>query len=62
MAIDPVCGMEVDESTAPSRARYGSRDYYFCTPLCLERFMDDPRRYVSIEEDESSLRHLFRLR
>jgi Cu+-exporting ATPase len=34
---DPVCGMTVDERTAPSTDRAGSR-YYFCSPECQRTF------------------------
>src|ERR1051325_2732611 len=42
MAIDPVCGMTVDEATAPAKAEYGARTYYFCAPGCKRRFEADP--------------------
>ena len=42
MPIDPVCGMTVEESTAPAKAEYGGRTYYFCAPGCKRRFEADP--------------------
>ena len=42
MSIDPVCGMTVEESTAPAKTEYGGRTYYFCAPGCKRRFDADP--------------------
>lgn len=41
----PVCGMAVDERTAPS-ALYDAQTYYFCSQECREAFVADPGRYV----------------
>jgi P-type Cu+ transporter len=38
MAIDPICGMTVDERTAASAVRDGVR-YYFCAEGCRRRFL-----------------------
>ena len=38
MAIDLICGMEVDEETALS-AEYEGKTYYFCNPSCREKFL-----------------------
>jgi Cu+-exporting ATPase len=45
-SIDPVCGMRVDPTTAAGSASYEGRTYYFCNPRCLQRFEQDPPRYV----------------
>ena len=39
MAVDPVCGMQVDEATAISAEREGTV-YYFCCEHCRSRFLD----------------------
>jgi Cu+-exporting ATPase len=44
MAIDPICGMTVDPSTAAGQYEYKGRTYYFCAPSCLETFKADPER------------------
>ena len=36
-AIDPVCGMMVDETTG-FRAERGGKTYFFCSARCLEKF------------------------
>src|SRR5262249_23904289 len=38
MAIDPVCGMTVDEATAISAVRDG-QTYYFCCEHCRSKFL-----------------------
>jgi YHS domain-containing protein len=46
MATDPVCNMSVDEKTAPARATYQGRTYYFCSNDCKTQFEKQPERYV----------------
>ncbi|HBY96728.1 MAG: YHS domain-containing protein [Ardenticatenaceae bacterium] len=47
MAIDPVCGMEVDEKKAAARAEHMGNTYYFCSPGCKVAFEKDPHRYTA---------------
>src|SRR3989454_1124933 len=42
MPIDPVCGMSVDEKTAPATAVHNGTTYYFCAPGCKRTFEKDP--------------------
>lgn len=46
MAIDPVCGMQVDESSAQWTSEYKGKTYYFCAPGCKNSFDKDPEKYV----------------
>lgn len=46
MSKDPVCGMMVDEATAPAKSEYKGRTYYFCMPACKKKFDADPERYA----------------
>lgn len=46
MAIDPVCGMEVDEKTAAATYEYKGKTYYFCAPGCKASFEKDPEKYL----------------
>lgn len=46
MAIDPVCGMEVEEKTAKHTSEYKGEKYYFCAPGCKHTFEKDPEAYV----------------
>ena len=45
MAIDPVCGMTVDESS-PLRAEHAGKTYFFCNPGCRAKFVAGPEWYV----------------
>jgi P-type Cu+ transporter len=45
-AIDPVCGMTVDPSTAPAKSDYRGRTVYFCNPGCKTKFDANPEAYT----------------
>ncbi|MFQ5693079.1 MAG: YHS domain-containing protein [Nitrospinota bacterium] len=47
MAIDPVCGMEVDESKAQYQQEYDGKTYYFCSEGCMKTFAADPEQCLS---------------
>jgi xanthine dehydrogenase accessory factor len=47
MAVDPVCKMDVDPSTARHRADANGATYYFCCAQCRTRFIEDPARYLA---------------
>ena len=49
MEIDPVCKMEVDPKTAPAKAEYKGKTYYFCAPGCKVAFEADPGKYLGGE-------------
>ena len=51
MAIDPVCGMEVDETTAPAKSTYEGTTYYFCAPGCKEEFDENPHDFIGEAEE-----------
>ncbi|MGO9469917.1 MAG: heavy metal translocating P-type ATPase, partial [Isosphaeraceae bacterium] len=44
---DPVCGMTVDPNRAAASTEYDGRTYYFCCHHCLEKFRQDPQRYLA---------------
>lgn len=46
MAIDPVCGMQVDEKTAKNKVEYKGTTYYFCSPGCKFTFNENPEDYI----------------
>ncbi len=46
MAIDPVCGMTVDEKTAQYKTDYKGNTYYFCAAGCKGVFESDPEKYL----------------
>lgn len=47
MARDPVCGMEVDPSSAKYKSLYKGKVYYFCSSHCKEAFDKDPEYYLA---------------
>jgi YHS domain-containing protein len=42
MKIDPICGMQVDESTA-LRAERDGQTFYFCSQRCRQKFLGQAR-------------------
>ncbi len=46
MAIDPVCGMEVDETNAPAKTDYQGQTVYFCSQDCKRQFEQNPQSYT----------------
>ena len=45
-ALDPVCGMKVDPSTARHKAEHEGKTFYFCSEGCHTKFDADPAKYV----------------
>ncbi|HSN54981.1 MAG TPA: heavy metal-binding domain-containing protein, partial [Candidatus Sulfomarinibacteraceae bacterium] len=50
MAIDPVCGMTVNQTTPDLLAEHEGRTYAFCSARCRQRFTADPGHYVGRDE------------
>ena len=46
MAIDPVCGMEIEEAQAPATTEFEGRPYYFCSESCRDEFEANPSLYA----------------
>lgn len=46
IAIDPVCGMEVETEGAQLTSEYEGRTYYFCGKGCKLEFEEDPKKYL----------------
>lgn len=57
-AIDPICGMEVDESTALRAEREG-RNFYFCCAQCREKFLaqSKPRDWTVLRPVPKEISH-----
>ena len=47
MAKDPICDMDVDETTAKWTSEYGGKKVYFCAPGCKKKFDADPEQYAA---------------
>lgn len=48
MALDPVCKMEVDETDLEQdqKLEYNEKTYFFCSPICKQRFQENPTKYA----------------
>jgi Cu+-exporting ATPase len=46
-AIDPVCEMTVDATTAEYRSFHGGQAYYFCSASCKVSFDTDPGKFIA---------------
>lgn len=57
MAIDPVCGMQVDEKAAAATSEYKGKTYYFCAPGCKAAFDKDPEKYLGKGEEHTGHGH-----
>jgi len=49
MAVDPVCGMTVDEGSAPATLVHLGRSYSFCSTYCRGRFEANPLAFAGRE-------------
>ena len=47
LARDPVCGMNVDPSTAKHMHEHSGKKYYFCCAHCVEKFKNNPQQYLN---------------
>ena len=56
-AIDPVCGMTVDQTKAKAASRlsqYQGQAYFFCSDGCKEKFDADPGKYPGGAKDRAA--------
>ena len=56
MAKDPICGMEVEEKPDALTATRDGKTYYFCSPGCRRKFMQEGEE-ESEGEDEGEIPH-----
>ena len=54
---DPVCGMEVNAGDAAAAWQHAGTTYYFCSVGCMERFREDPQRFLAPDPAEQSTWH-----
>ncbi len=57
MAKDPVCGMDVDEKTAPAKSEHMGKTYYFCAPGCKKDFDENPEKYLKEKPGMPGMKH-----
>jgi Cu+-exporting ATPase len=46
---DPICGMTVDPHTAAGTSEFEGETYYFCSPICKQKFDADPKHFSVVE-------------
>jgi Cu+-exporting ATPase len=46
MAMDLVCGMIVDDQSAPAKTTLEGVNYYFCAEYCKEAFESEPEKFL----------------
>lgn len=44
---DPVCGMEIDPTTAAGTSEHNGQTYYFCSIGCKKSFDKEPEKYLA---------------
>lgn len=57
MAIDPVCSMTVDETSAASAHVHEGKTYYFCSTHCRAAFATNPAGYLQTTEPVTPPKH-----
>lgn len=53
---DPVCGMDIDPTTAAGQSDYKEQTYYFCSLGCKKAFDENPEKYLG-KTDEHAHHH-----
>jgi YHS domain-containing protein len=53
VAVDPICKMDVNTSTATLMSEYNGKLYYFCSQHCKETFDANPEEYKNKDFRES---------
>lgn len=54
LAVDPVCGMSVDQESAPAQATHKGQVFYFCARGCRDEFLANPTRFMNLEIGDST--------
>lgn len=48
LAVDPVCGMDVDPARARYQMEHDGQTYFFCSPRCQAAFAAQPQHYAAM--------------
>jgi YHS domain-containing protein len=48
MAIDPVCGMKVDEIRTEFHTQFAGKKYFFCSEECQTEFENRPDEFATV--------------
>ncbi|HXV43786.1 MAG TPA: ATP-binding cassette domain-containing protein, partial [Anaerolineae bacterium] len=58
MALDPVCGMSVEQDSAPAQTVYSGRTIYFCALGCRDEFLTTPEQFLKKGVSVNELLHV----
>ena len=58
MAVDPVCGMTVDEKSAAGSIAHAGKTWYFCSARCQHEFEGNPGKYAKADEAGTENTHV----
>lgn len=50
--VDPVCGMSV-KPDSQHRIRHAGKDYLFCSSSCLNKFTEEPARFIGAKKSDA---------
>jgi Cu+-exporting ATPase len=53
--IDPVCGMEINPTTAAGQSAYKGETYYFCSPSCKGKFDANPAQFAAADGEKEAV-------
>ena len=48
MAIDPVCGMKVDDNRSEFQTQFAGKKYFFCSEDCQSEFENRPDEFATV--------------
>ncbi len=57
MEKDPVCGMDVADTSNAESYEHKGKTYYFCSNLCKIQFEQNPEKYIKKEDAEDHTQH-----
>jgi len=57
MEKDPVCGMDVKDTSNAESCEHKGKTYYFCSNLCKIQFEQNPEKYIQKEDADDHAEH-----
>lgn len=57
MERDPVCGMEIKDTSEAEKIKYKGKDYYFCSTLCKIQFEQEPGKFTKKDDKKGNSFH-----
>ncbi len=56
--VDPVCGMKTTNPSDFLAYEHEGRRFYFCSKVCLEKFKEEPQKYMQLSSGEAEKVHV----